>query len=165
MNFKCIGYDIRYINSNFLSADICIWERDDEFYGRLIETLGFTENALQVLSLSKKDLIRLKDELVYRSDLCLVSISVLNDVYFKQLKNDKRLVEIYTDFTVIQSDYDICDIDGFFSFFDMQQQITKQMFDEMDWGEKLALIEVANQQIKEHSPFHLVKIEIVQFNL
>lgn len=161
MNFNCIGYDIRYNNPIQLSADSLVWERDEDFYYKLIQDFGFVENAWQLLNLSKDDFFRLKSKLIKRPELCLVALCVPSDIYEWCVKTDDCLKKLYTDYSVSQFDYDVCDIDGFYSFFDMQKEIAKQQFDVMNWQEKLALTTLANQTIPEHSPFYIIKVELI----
>lgn len=157
--FKCVGYDIRYIHQKIMSADLMLWDRDDDFYTEIIEQLELTQNILQLLNLSKEDYFNLSNVLEKREDLCLISIHIPSDIYELYLVDDEDLIDIYTGKQFNTVAYDICDIDGFFSFFDMQKHIIKSDFDNMDFTSQLSLVQFANFKIKAHSPFCLVKIE------
>lgn len=161
MLFKCVGYDIRYTNPSKITADLMMWDRDEDFYSNIIEKLQLSQNTLQLLNLSEDELVQLSDILKQRADLCLVSIHIPNDIYELYLLDDEYLNCIYVSQQNNIEAYDICDIDGFFSFFDMQKVIKKSIFDDMNLMQKLSLVQFANFKIREHSPFCLVKIMVI----
>lgn len=164
-SYNIIGFDIRYKEFPTLSADLNIWERDDDFYDKLIKDLGFSENIFQLLNLSKDELFSLKKELEYRNDLCCISISIPKLIYSIYSKLDSRLSLNTNDYLSKSFFFDVCDLDGFFSFFDIQKTLTKSDFDIMSMENKLEVLQYSNFLVKEHSPFSIIKAELIDFTV
>lgn len=160
-NFKIIGFDIRQKDYSRISADLMVWDRDETVYERLKSSLSLTENSFQILNLTDNEM-RLVQGQLKATKTRIIALSIPCDVFNHYVKRIYNLADKMADFECEKSDFDICDLDGFFSFFDMQKQITKDEFDKMDWVEKLAIVEKADNLIIEHSPFSLIKIEIVK---
>lgn len=162
-NYFNIGYDIRKIPKNgvLMSADINIWEQDDVLYREAKLINGIKENYFQLLSpLSKsalEDLCFLVKNSKNKSVLILLSIE--NNVY-REI-TEKSYTEFITDnISISPIGFDICDIDGFFSVFDMRKDYfhRDKLLDENEIEDAKNIITLANYLIPTHAPFYLVKI-------
>lgn len=164
LDFKLVGYDIRQKDFNQISADLFLWDRDDNIFEMIKNNYHIKENFLGLLEISQDDINKILPYLkkYYNSKIIaiLLEINISNQLASNYIisNNMNIILDSY------EVSYDICDIDGFFSFFDMQSEITKEYFNSLSLEEKMKFTEMANKKVKEHSPFYLVKILLFNIN-
>lgn len=162
-NYVNIGYDIRQIPKNgiLMSADINIWEQDDVLYTEAKLINGIEENCFQLLSPLNKSAFNDLCFLVKNSKnkSVLIFLSIESNVY-REITGKS-----YTEFTadnisISPIGFDICDIDGFFSIFDMRKDCfyRDKLLDENEIEDAKNIITLANYLIPTHAPFYFVKI-------
>lgn len=163
--FKFIGYDIRVAPDeiSLQSADANIWEQDIEAYGKARLLLGIEENFFQLLNPLSEVVLNKLCHLVNKSDkrIVLILLAIENSAYMSVKNKVPSLEPVLVNnisFSFIGSD--ICDIDGFFSVFDMRRDYfhRDKLLDEKETKNAITLINLANKLIPSHSPFHLVKL-------
>lgn len=154
--YICIGYDIRYEKSFNFSADLNVWDRDEDYYESTLEKYSIKENCSQLMNVAKKDLGSLSMELE-KNNHCLISIEMGLDFYNQY--EEEYVLSKYDLLGVnkIFLGYDICDLNGFFSFFD----ISKSDFIKYEISRSRQLCMEADILYPEHSPFILLKLSKV----
>lgn len=160
--YQTLGYDIRYHDTKLYSSDLNIWNRNDAFYNKMIAELNIQENEFQLMSLNQEKLKEVFDYInrqgiKKQSSLCCISLEVERSVF--ESLNMVYQANDCCDCIWKDVGFDICDLQGFFSFFDMQDNITKEQFDSMDFVSQLFLCQKANFLIPQHSPFIFLKIK------
>jgi hypothetical protein len=164
-NYVNIGYDIRKIQKidSLISADVNIWDKDDFIYSKAKAIDGIEENFFQLLSPSNKAALYKLLELVrkYEKDAVLIMLSIEEDI-FRTVKAEAPSVEPVTvdNIPINLIGVDICDIDGFFSIFDMRKDYfnREKLFEEKEIEDAKNILLKANELIPSHAPFNFVKL-------
>lgn len=163
IEFVCVGLDIRTLNlGQPYSADATVWDQDEQMYERAQKDLKIKENSLQLLhSQDSFETSRLLDLVESVPNAVLIALELPRKVFdlYVQMKGLASMVDL-TGYESELIGFDICDINGFFSFLDMDIFSKKPLvlFDEKHLMDAFVLAQAANFVIQEHSPFVVVKL-------
>ncbi|MEW6181536.1 MAG: hypothetical protein AB1522_16760 [Chloroflexota bacterium] len=166
VKFVCVGLDIRTLPAaRGVSADATVWEQDEYLYGYAQCELGVAENAFQLLhpcgEMVVSDLVSL---VASKNDAALVSLW-LPKVVFESCQLAKWFstpIDL-SGYVLDTIGFDVCDIDGFFSYLDMISGLgsTVRIFDETELMDAFAVAQAANFVVTKHSPFVVVELKSV----
>ncbi len=164
VEFTCIGLDIRTVPATRgVSADATVWEQEENLYERAQVELGINENAFQLLHPDgNKEMSALVDLVTTKIGATLVSLWLPRIVFESYRPANRRFFPINLSGYMWDSlGFDICDIDGFFSYLDMSSTLDSPVktFEEGELMDAFALAQAANFIIREHSPFVVVELK------
>jgi hypothetical protein len=168
IEFVCAGLDIRTIPTDQrISADATVWEQDEKLYERAQRELNIKENMLQLLHpVGNSEMTGLVELMNTNPDAVLVSLE-LPRVVFNACSQAKGLLSPVdlSGYTWDGLGFDICDINGFFSFLDMSTVANAPivLFEEKRLIDAFVLAQAANFTIPEHSPFVVVQLRLAKF--
>ncbi len=164
VEFVCVGLDIRSkIAPRGVSADATVWEKEESLYERAQSELGITENGFQLLHPCTdddfSDLVRL---MLAETEGVLISLwlpRVVADVC-SHTKNGFSMINFHGN-TWNNLGFDVCDINGFFSYIDMVSTSSApvRIFDGIELMDAFATAQAANFSVREHSPFVVVELK------
>ena len=164
-NYINIGYDVRKTQKtdSLLSADVNIWDQDELIYSKAKAIAGIEENFFQLLCPSNRAALYKLLELArkYEKDAVLILLSIEENT-FRSVKAEAPTVEPVTveNIPINLLGVDICDIDGFFSIFDMRKDYfnREKLFEEKEIEDAKNILLKANELIPSHAPFNFVKL-------
>jgi len=162
-NFIYIGYDI-WPKPTYLRefTNTTTWERD-EVYDEIRIATGIEENFLQLLNPKNEQELNTLYQQVNSSieESVLILVAIEEDIYNIQKSIVSSINPTFiSNFPFSLIGFDICDINGFFSVFDMGIDFFSRnnLLDENELEEATNLTKLANDLVPEHAPFHLVKL-------
>lgn len=159
--FIAAGLDIRkWPPTEFPSADVTAWAQDEDLYERAQSELGLHENPLQLLHADTKyDIDRLIDLIGATHQSTLVSLEI-TELALSAYPETVRKIITPNNLQWETLGFDVCDINGFFSFLNMSVYKEKALplFKEDELLNAYALSEFANVRIPEHRPFIVVRL-------
>lgn len=164
IEFVCIGLDIRVSNPDQpFSADATVWEQEEWLYERAQNELNIRENSLQLLHPQDSSEISRLIELVQSSpNAVLIAFELPRKIYEVCPQAAGLVSPIHLNSRGWDLlGYDVCDINGFFSFLDMSGSGNKRplLFDEEHLIDAFVLAQAANFAIREHSPFVVIRLK------
>ena len=164
VEFVCVGLDIRSkIAPRGVSADATVWEKEESLYERAQSELGITGNGFQLLHPCADDdfsnLVRL---MMAEAEGVLISLwlpRIVVDVC-PQAKGGFPMINFHGN-TWSTLGFDVCDVDGFFSYIDMISTLSTpvRIFDEIELMDAFATAQAANFSVRAHSPFVVVELK------
>jgi hypothetical protein len=168
IEFVCAGLDIRTtFTDQRISADATVWEQDEKLYERAKSELSIKENTLQLLHpIGNREMSRLVELVKTKPGAALVSLE-LPRVVFDACPQAKGLLSPVnlSGYMWDSLGFDICDINGFFSFLDMTGVAGSPiaLFEEKRLIDAFVLAQAANFTIPEHSPFVVIQLRLAKF--
>lgn len=162
LKFVPAGLDIRkHPPVAFPSADATAWDQDEDLYDRAQTDFGLHENFMQLLHSDQEgDISALAGTFTPSSGSTLVMLELIESTLAAYSPSFPTL-SLPSELTWETLGIDVCDINGFFSFLNMEVRGSKPMslFREDQLFDALALSEVANIQVPAHRPFVVVKLK------
>lgn len=162
LKFAPAGLDIRkHPPGMFPSADATAWDQDEYLYDRAQTEFGLHENFMQLLHSDREgDINKLASTFTLSSVSKLVMLELIESTLATYSPSYPTL-PLPSELTWETLGFDVCDINGFFSFLHMNVDECEPMsiFREDQLLDALALSEVANIQVPAHRPFVVVKLK------
>lgn len=158
--FVTAGLDIRVWPSpgNF-SADVMEWPQDEALYEQAQSDIGLRENELQLLHPSTEiEAVRLIELVRGSSNATLVALQLTEIALAAYPQHTHPYVPQKKRWDVLG--YDVCDINGFFSFLNMgvYSKEALPLFKEEELLRAFAMSELANIRVAAHRPFVVVRL-------
>jgi hypothetical protein len=161
--FVTAGLDIReWPATNFVSADATAWAQDEDLYGRAQSEFRFSENPLQLLHADlNADVNALIGVLSSPGSPGALVALELTELALRAYPQTIPPISLPDHLHWELLGFDICDINGFFSFLHMGVFQTKALplFHEDQLLDAFALSEVANIVVPAHRPFVVVRLK------
>ena len=162
VTFVAAGLDIRRdLSDSVPSVDATAWHQDEALYERAKIEFGLQENFLQLLHASKEEDIRaLAGLFTPGTGRTLLTLELL-EATLEAYSPSHPALPLPAELTWETLGFDVCDINGFFSFLamDVRGSDRKQLFREDQLLDAFALSEVANIRVPAHRPFVIVKLK------
>lgn len=164
IEFTYVGLDIRVASvDHSLSADATVWEQEEQLYERAQSELNIEENSFQLLHpQNSAQMSRLVELVESAPHAVLVSLELPRKVFdvCQQAAGFASSINL-KDHEWHLVGFDVCDINGFFSFLDMEASATNPLilFDEEHLIDAFVMAQAANFVIQEHSPFVVVGLK------
>lgn len=169
IEYSAIGFDLRKRGEDFpLSADCSVWPQALLAYEAAIVS-GFAENAYQLIDVgSTEELAKLMDiSLATAEKAVIVELAIPRLVAdARTMKDGGEAASMLIDPGLVASEaYDVCDIDGLFSAFEMGKSIFKRDrgFSDSSMLNACVVAQAANLLVPSHSPFAVVRVRAMKF--
>lgn len=165
IKFTSIGYDIRMNSADALATvDATSWVQNKGLYSNAKDRLGIEENYFQLLQpKDQSEFKSLKDLVLSDGDATLISIEIPVDLVAIYEKKEAIVANAYfdSDSEWVESGYDVCDINGFFSVLHMNvlENSQKKLFQSDTLLDAYLLSNKANILVPDHAPFIVVKLQ------
>lgn len=167
IEYSAIGFDLRKRGEDFtLSADCAVWPQALIAYKTAMAS-GFAENAYQLLDVrTTTELTKLAEVSLPSEDAVIVEFSIPELVAeARATKDGGRAESICVDPSLVISEgYDVCDVDGLFSVFEMGKELFQRSraYSGHSMLDACIVAQAASLLIPSHSPFVVVRVRIVQ---
>jgi hypothetical protein len=168
VEYSTIGFDLRKRGEDFaLSADCAAWPQAVLAYQAAIAA-GFAENAYQLIDVgSTEELAKLVEvALSVAEGAVIVELSIPRLVAdARTLKDEGGATSIFVEpYLVASEGYDVCDINGLFSAFEMGKDLFQRSCESSAdlMLEACVVAQAASLLIPSHSPFVVVRVRVVK---
>lgn len=164
MNFVCAGLDIRKLPvADLPSADATVWEQEEGSYERAQADYGFYENSLQLLQTDEIDKVKnLAEAFRPNCNAALLALDI-SELALESYPHPAKPLHLPTNLKWKTLGFDICDMNGFFSFLAMDVYGSKplSLFPEDQLMDAFTVSEVANIRVAQHRPFLVVRVRLL----
>lgn len=157
-NYQSIGFDIKeQSNEGIYSIDNNLWNQHEEVYNLILNSSLADENKYQLLSPTNQGAFECIKSIVKENGAVLISVEI--SVFFaEQLGIDKSNILCSTKLI----GYDVCDLNGFYSIFDMKVFDLENQKKTMTELHYYLLAQAANIKVPSHRPFVVLQLTEVE---
>ncbi len=169
VEFVRLGFDIRQApDEGVVSADALVWPRQEMAYQSALSA-GFKENSFQLIQVDSESELERLNEIVRQSKIPAVIAELAAFGLVAKSLPDRGDSSMPEEFSIAVGAisierYDACDIDGFFSAYDMGKGFlrrergssTEELLD------ACIVAQAANFLVPSHAPFVTVRVRVLR---